>query len=93
MQIKLGEKTYNTGKLTGEALWESLEFEETVKAEKVMLNQLNMMAEQVVKLYKNQFTVEDIKKGLESHEVWATLNNQCFGVGYKLVEKIETKNE
>ncbi|WKY44161.1 hypothetical protein Q5O14_16275 [Eubacteriaceae bacterium ES2] len=93
MQIKLGNTTYDTGKLTGAALWESLEFEELVKAEKSKIKQLNMMAEQVVKLYGNQFTVEDIKNGLEAHETWGELNAQCFGVGFKLAEKVNVKNE
>jgi len=93
MKLKLGKKTYDTGALKGSVLWESMEFEDLLKKETTPLKQLNMMAENVIKLYGNQFTIEDIQDGLSADEVWATLNSQCFGVGIKLQEKIQPKNE
>jgi len=93
MQLKLGKKTYTTKKLTGAALWESLEFEEELKKEEVLIKKLNMMAEQVIKLYDNQFEIKDIQDGLNADEVWQILNLQCFGVGIKMAKKIQTKND
>lgn len=95
MKIKLmidgQEKTFDTGVQTADAIFKAAEFEQEFKKEKTSLGQLHAMNAQVVKMYNNQFTEEDIRHGLSADEYRDVMHYQCFGVGAKIAEK--SKND
>lgn len=96
MKIKLNidgkDKTFDTGPQTAAAIFKAAEFEEEFYSEKSSLKRLNLLADQVVAMYGNQFTAEDLKNGLSAEEFREVMNYQCFGIGQKIAEK-STKND
>jgi len=97
MQIKLNidgkEKTFDTGKQTADAVFKAAEFEDDWKKITTSLGRLKAMTAQVVEMYGNQFTEQDIRDGLGAEEFGPVMLYQCFGVGEKVTELSTVKND
>ena len=95
MQIILNGKTYESPAPKARMVREAVEITEEIDFGDIKAKDIDKLVNYVVKLYDNNFSIDDVYDGLEAEKLIPTLTESIEGVLGKMGAKLEEfpKNE